>query len=225
MRKLLFLAVVLAVIGFGCQPKVLIFNVQPSTVVSGPAKVTVHWKLSAGTGEISADQPVKPALVPKKGVDAQGSMDFEVCQTTTFKIEPHYGGERTTTVKVNKPCGSECGNKVLTFTGTCQSANQGPTYDVQNVSANIGSVNLQDLQSDADFPVHVLHLGSDIALGANGGPVFPPVPPIPAAGDYTINIPGLVGQQVCADATSPVGGSPADAPVVHVTVFPACAKP
>ena len=225
MRKLISIAALAIVCFVACQPKVLILNVQPSSVVNGPATVKVNWKLSAGTGDLSSDQPVKPTLDPKKGVDQEGTLEFEVCQTTTFKLEPHYGGQKTTTVTVAKPCGSECGAKVLTFTGTCQSSNQGPMYITQNVSANIGNGNLKDLQSDSSFPVHVFHLGQEIALGAFGGPVFPPVPAIPAAGDYTITLPGAVGLQACAEATSPVGGGPADAPVVHITVIPACAKP
>jgi hypothetical protein len=222
LRTLLYVAIALAVIGLGCQPKVLILNVQPSAVAAGPMKVTVNWKLSAGTGELSSDKPVVPKLVPKKPVGAQGSAEFEVCETTTFKLEPHYGGERTTTVTVAKPCGADCGQKVLTFTGTCQSALQGPNYGPQNVSASIGNGNLLDLISDADFPVHVLHLNQDIALGANGGPLLP-LPAVPAAGDYQIYIPGQLGQQICADATSPVGGGPADAPEIHLTVVPKCA--
>jgi hypothetical protein len=227
MRKLLSIIALAAVVGFGCQPKVLILNVQPSTVNAGPAKVTINWKLSAGTGEMSSDKPVKPPLVPPKGVGTQGSMEVEVCETTIFKLEPHYGGERTTKVTVNKPCGSggTCSNQTLTFTGTCFSANQGPTYITQNVSPNVVVGNLKDLFTDANFPIHVIHAGEDIAMSAGGGPLFPPLPVVPAAGDYTITIPGAVGQQVCADATGPVGGGTADAPIVHLTVVPTCPKP
>ena len=230
MRKLLSIIALAAVTGFGCQPKVLILNTQPSSVAVGPAKVKVNWKLSAGKGYLSADKPVTPSLDPPKSVDAQGTLEFEVCSTTTFKLEPYYGGERTTKVTVNKPCGSgggpqTCSNQVLTFTGTCASSNQPPMYILQNVPANVVAGNLKDLLSDADFPVHVHHLNVDIALGAAGGPLFPPIPPVAAAGDYTISVPGAVGLQVCADATSPVGGGSADAPTVHITVFPDCPKP
>jgi hypothetical protein len=225
MRKLLSLIAVAAVVGFGCQPKVLILNVQPSAVVHGPAKVKVTWKLSAGTGELSSDKPVKPVLVPKKPIGAQGELEYEVCETTTFKVEPHYGGERTTTVTVEKPCGTECGNQVLTFTGTCQFSNQGPTYNTQNIP-NFVTGNIKDMFSDASVPIHVFHLNQTIALSAFGGPVFPPVPPMPAAGDYTITMPGAAGIKVCADAMGPTGGGePVEAPVVHITVVPACAKP
>jgi hypothetical protein len=106
------------------------------------------------------------------------------------------------------------------FTGTCFNASQGPTYTVQTVNANVAPGNLTDLQSDANFPVHVLHAGADVALNAGGGPIFP-LPAVTAAGDYTIVVPGLVGQKVCADA-GPVGGGTADAPVVHLKVSPTC---
>jgi hypothetical protein len=229
MRKLLYLIALAAVVGFGCQPKVLILNVQPSSVVNGPAKVKIHWKLSAGKGYLSADQPVKPSLDPKKGVGTQGEMEVEVCATTTFKLEPYYGGERTTKVTVKNPCGSggggTCGNQTLTFTGVCDVPNQGPTYITQTISPNVVSGDIQDLQSDADFPIHVFKDGVEIALGANGGPISTPLPPVSAAGQYLITIPGGLGQQVCADATNPVGGGTAEAPVVHLTVFPACPKP
>jgi hypothetical protein len=223
LRTLLFIAIALAMVGLGCQPKVLILNVQPSTVGAGPAKVKVNWRLSAGTGDLSSDKPVKPTLVPKKGVDQEGELEFEVCETTTFKLEPHYGGQRTTTVTVNKPCGSECGQKVLTFTGTC-AAGQPPSYPVQNVSANIGNGLLKDLFHDASLPVHVFHLNQDIALGAAGGPILP-LPAVQAAGDYQVSIPGPLGIQICNDITGPLGGGPGDAPVIHLTVVPACAKP
>ncbi|MFL6248679.1 MAG: hypothetical protein ACJ74H_21830 [Thermoanaerobaculia bacterium] len=223
MRKLLSLVALAAVVGFGCQPKVLILNVSPASVVNGPATVKVNWKLSAGTAEISSDKPVKPVLVPKKGIGEQGTLEFEVCETTTFKVEPHYGGERTTTVTVAKPCGTECGNRVLTFTGTCVSSSQGPAYITQNVP-NFVTGNVKDLFSDADVPIHVFHAGLEVALGASGGPVFPPVPPMPAAGDYTITMPGAPGMKVCEDAIGPTGGGTVEAPVVHITVIPACAK-
>ena len=44
-------------------------------------------------------------------------------------------------------------------------------------------------------------------------------------GKYTITIPGAVGQQVCKDAIDPLGGGTAEAPVINITVIPACPKP
>ena len=224
MRKPLSLAVV-AFVAVGCQPKILYFNAQPQSVPAGPANVTLNWKISAGDGHLSADQPVTPSLDPPPKVDSQGSRSVQVCKTTTFTLEPHYGGERTVKVTVAKPCGTgTCGAQILTFTGTCMSALQGPSYTIQTVDASLAPGSLQDLQSDAGFPVHVLHAGSDIAVGAGGGPLFP-LPSVPAAGDYQIYVPGQVGIDICKDATSPVGGGQADAPPVHLTVVPACPKP
>jgi hypothetical protein len=226
MRTALSLLAIAAVAGFGCQPKVLILNVQPSTITAGPAKVRVNWKLSAGTGDLSSDKPVTPALVPKKGVDQEGTLEFEVCETTTFKLEPHYGGERTTTVIVKQKCGAGgCSPQTLTFTGTCFSASEGPTYLTQNVSASVVSGNLKDLVSDADFPIVVTHESEDIHMSAGGGPLSLPLPVVSAAGDYLITIPGAVGQQVCKDAIDPLSGGTAEAPIIHLTVVPACPNP
>src|SRR6187200_165932 len=120
MRKLA-LAVLLGIASFGCQPKVLIFHTVPAAVTDGPASVTIHWKISNGDGELSSNKPVTPSLVPPKGVDANGSLTVQVCETTTFKLEPHYGGEATTTVTVTHPCGTGtggtgCAPQTLTFT-------------------------------------------------------------------------------------------------------------
>jgi hypothetical protein len=219
MRKLAYI-VVLALVSFACQPKVLILNVQPSSVGAGPASVTINWKISAGSGEMSADQAVTPSLNPPKKVNSQGSMVEQVCKTTTFKLALPYGGERTTTVTVAQPCDACAAQKVLTFTGTCLNSSSGPTYGPQTATG-VGLGNLKDLISDADFPVHVLHAGADIALGAGGGPIGP-LPAVPSAGDYTIYVPGQVGLKVCQDASGPVGGGQADAPIVHLTVIPNC---
>jgi hypothetical protein len=218
MRKLMYIAV-LAVLCFGCEPQIKHFTVQPTSTICG-GSVTLDWRISVGDGELSADQPVIPSLNPPKKVNSQGSMVETITKTTTFKLSLPYGGEQTVKVTVSQPC--TCGNQVLTFTGTCFSNQQGPTYDHQTAKANLVAGNLKDLQSDASFPVHVLHAGADIALSAFGGPIGP-LPVVPAEGDYTIVIPGQVGQKVCADAIGPVGGGgQADAPVVHLTVVPNC---
>lgn len=226
MRKALYF-VVLGLVSFGCQPKVLIFNAQPSSAAVGPVNVTLNWKLSAGDGHLSADKAVTPSLNPPLKVNTTGSKTFAVCKTTTFKLEPHYGGERTVTVNVAKACDAPvpCNNAVLTFNGTCPSAQQGPDYGAaQTVNANGAPGALKDLFNNADFPIHVLHAGQDIALGAGGGPLFP-LPNVPAAGDYQIYVPGQVGLNVCQDATGPVGGGQADAPPVQLTVVPTCPTP
>ncbi|HYM62112.1 MAG TPA: hypothetical protein VEZ11_14615 [Thermoanaerobaculia bacterium] len=217
MRKLIYFAL-LAVVSFGCEPQIVYFNVQPPTVAGG-SSVTLNWKISVGDGEISADQPVVPSLNPPQKVNNQGSRQETVCKTTTFKLSLPYGGEKTATVTVNQPC--TCATQFLTFTGTCFSANQAPTYDHQMVSANVAPGNLKDLQNDADFPIHVFHANTDIPMNAGDG-VIGALPVVPAAGDYTIIVPGQVGMKVCADASGPVGGGQAPAPTVHLTVIPVC---
>lgn len=220
MRKLLCLAAAIVVCS-GCQPRVKVLNAQPSSVGLAPSSIKINWRLSAGTGDLSADQPVTPSLNPKKPVDQEGSLDFLICKTTTFKLEPHYGGERTVTVTVAQPC--SCNQQTLTFTGTCDSALSGPNYGPQTVSANNIGI-LKTLISDADFPIQVEHLGAFIPMQAGGGPIGL-VPAIPAAGEYKISVPGAVGLQICAGAPGPSGGRPFDAPVVHLTVVPECPKP
>ncbi len=218
MRKV-FAYVVVAVVCFGCEPQIVYFNVGPSSVGAGPATVTLNWKISVGDGEISADQPVMPSLNPPQKVYSQGSRQETVCKTTTFKLSLPYGGEKTATVNVSGPC--TCGPQILTFTGTCNSSNQPPVYDTQTVNAALASGNIKDLLSDADFPIHVQHLGTDIAVGAGGGPIGP-LPAVLAAGVYNISVPGQVGLNVCQQAGGPVGGGPVPAPTVHLTVTPTC---
>jgi hypothetical protein len=221
MRKLILFAL-LAAVSVGCQPRILSLNVTPPNSGAGPANVNVSWHISVGDGELSADQPVVPPLDPPKKVYSQGSMSFQICKTTSFKLELPYGGEQTVKAFVSQPC--SCGPTTITLTGNCASSNQPPSYITQNVSAGSVAGTLQDLQSDADFPVHVLHAGADIALNAGGGPIFP-LPVVPAAGDYTIVVPGQVGLNVCAGASGAVGGGSAEAPTVHLQIVPMCPKP
>jgi hypothetical protein len=218
MRKVLTFIVV-AIVCFGCEPQIIYFNAQPTSVGAGPANITLNWKISVGDGELSADMPVSPSLNPPQKVNTQDSRVESVCKTTTFKLALPYGGERTVKVNVSQPCA--CAPQTLTFTGTCLSSSQGPSYITQKASANLAPGNLKNLQSDADFPISVSHLGFVIAVGAGGG-IIGPVPVVPAAGDYTISVPGVIGQKVCADATGPLGGGQADAPVVHLQVIPVC---
>jgi hypothetical protein len=217
MRKWICLAVV-AIVSFGCEPQILYFTVQPTSVACG-ANVTLNWKISVGDGELSADQPVVPSLNPPKKVYPTGSLVEQINKTTTFKLALPYGGEKTAKVTVTQPC--TCGDQGLTFTGTCPSSSQGPTYITKTVNANVAPGALKNLLSDADFPIHVLHAGADIALNASGGPIVP-LPAVPAAGDYQIYVPGQVGLNVCANAPGPVGGGQTDAPVIHLTVTPTC---
>jgi hypothetical protein len=218
MRKLLCAALLLAVVCFGCEPTIKSFTAQPASTICG-GSVTLNWRISVGVGEMSADQPVVPSMNPPKPVNNQGSMVVQITKTTTFNLSLPYGGEQTVTVNVSQPC--VCGVQTLTLTGTCASNLQPPSYITQTVNANVAPGNLKDLSSDANFPVHVLHAGADIALGAGGGPIGP-LPVVPAAGDYTIVVPGQVGLKVCQDASGPVGGGTAEAPTVHIKVTPTC---
>ncbi len=222
MRKSIFF-VLLALVSSGCQ-RILFFRAQPSSAAVGPVEVTLNWRLSAGEGWLSADQKV-PLLEPEVKVNTQGSRTVEVCKTTTFTLEPHYGGERKVTVNVAKPCDAPvpCLNQVLTFTGTCVSGSQGPVYTAQTVAANGAPGNLKDLFTNADFPIHVLHSGADIAMSAGGGPLDA-LPNVPAAGEYQIFVPGQVGVNLCQEASNPVGGGQVDAPPVQLTVVPTCPK-
>ena len=220
--KKIVVAFVTAVVFCACDPTIKKFDVVPAQLQC-PGNVTVTWQGDGDGGHIDADQPVTPAL--PKIVVAQGSMVEAVTKTTTFTFFYPRAAHREKTVTVaSQNCGGpgpggSCGPQVLTFHGSCFSAQSGPSYDTQNAGAAAAPGNLVNLTSDADFPVHVQHAGQDIALGAGGGPLFP-LPAVPAAGDYTITVPGQVGQMVCAGA-GPTSGT-TDAPVVHITVTPTC---
>jgi hypothetical protein len=220
MRKLFCLAAALVVCA-GCQPRVKVLTATPANVGVAPSKVTINWRLSAGTGYLSADKPVIPALVPKKSVGTQGSLDFIVCQTTKFTLEPYYGGERSVTVNVGTPC--SCKQETLIFNGECTSSSAGPEYGPQSVGANNVGV-IKDLFNNADFPIHVDHAGTTIEMKAGGGPVFPLPPGIPIAGQYKILVPGATGVMLCKDGPSPSGGDPVPAPQVQLTIVPECPK-
>lgn len=67
------------------------------------------------------------------------------------------------------------------------------------------------------------HAGADIALGAGGGPIFGIPPGTPAAGDYTITVPGQTGVLVCQGAGPTMGSFPA--PPVTLMITPTCPMP
>jgi hypothetical protein len=219
MRKLLCLAA-LALVFAACDPTIQKFEVTPAQLPC-PGNVLVEWEGDADGGWLKADQPVTPpfpATVLKKG-----TLTEKVTQTTTFTFSYPSAAHREKTVTVaNMNCGgggSGCGPKTVLLTGICTSASMGPSYTIANVSANGAPGNLTQLVSNADFPVHVLHAGQEIALGANGAPIFP-LPVVPAAGDYTITVPGQVGLTICKDA-GPTSGT-TDAPPVQLTITPTC---
>jgi hypothetical protein len=224
MRRLLSALAAVALLA-ACDPTIKKFEVLPEKVQC-PANVKLAWEGDADGGRLAADQPVTPPL--PDSVLKTGSLTAKVTKTTTFKFFYPSAAEREKTVVVeNSTCGPTpmpmpaCGDRTLTFTGTCFSSMSGPNYISLNVDVSVAPGALQNLTTDADFPLHVLHAGQEIALSAGGGPIFP-LPSVPAAGDYTITVPGQAGQLVCASA-SPTSGS-TEAPVVHLFVKPTCPK-
>jgi hypothetical protein len=212
------LALVSLALLVACDPTIKSFDVTPAQLPC-PGAVTLAWHGDADGGRLQADQPVAPPLPAT--VLKQGSRVEQVAQTTTFTFFYPSAAHREKTVTVaSAACPSNCGPQVLTFTGTCSNGS-GPAYITLNLTAAQASGNITQITQDADFPVHVLHGGADIALGAGGGPIGP-LPAVAAAGSYTIAVPGQVGLNVCNGGGTTMGGGPA--PTVHVTVTPTCPK-
>jgi len=226
MRKAV-LVVLALVAATGCDPLIQKFDVVPQQVnCSGP--VNISWQGQGNDLHLNADQPVTPAI-PDGGIGglpATGAKIETVSQTTTFTLYYPGAGHREKTVTVTKNnCGGPgpCGPTRITLTGTCFNAQSGPQYETKNVTVAAAPGALTNLTSNADFPVHVQHAGADIALGAGGGPIFPLPPGIPAAGSYTITVPGQVGVNVCNGAGPTMGSFPA--PTVTLTITPTCPMP
>lgn len=222
MRRLLS-ALAAAALLTACDPTIKKFQVVPEKVQC-PANVQLVWEGDADGGQLTADQPVTPPL--PDSVLESGVFTTKVAQTTTFRFGYPSAAHREKTVTVeNKNCGGPvpqpqtCLDQTLTLTGTCTSSMSGPSYITVTVNAAAAPGALKGLTTDADFPVHVLHAGQEIALSPLSGPLFP-LPAVPAAGDYTITVPGDVGPKVCA-GSGPTQGS-TDAPVVHLFVKPTC---
>ena len=226
MRNILLLVVLALVLFSGCDPLIHKFEVVPATLQC-PGNVTLTWKADDKGVHLNSDQPVvppTPAILPK-----EGSRSEAVSQTTTFTLYYPGAGHREQAVTVTG--GSQCGGpgtgtctpSTLTFNGQCINANQGPAYNTQSISAAAGPGAITMITNDASFPVHVQHAGQDIALGAGGGPIFPLPPGVPAAGSYTITVPGQAGLNICQDA-GPTSGT-VDAPPVTIHVTPTCPKP
>lgn len=221
-RKLLSL-IPLALLVAACDPTIRKFEVVPDKLQCAGI-VTLKWEGDADGGQLKADQPVTPAL--PDSVLASGEREALVTQTTTFTFFYPSAAQREKTVTVaNKNCGGgpgpgdPCPKPTLTLTGTCTSPAEGPSYITVSLSAAEAPGMLQQITTDADFPVHVLHAGEQIALSPGNGPIFP-LPAVPAAGDYTIIVPGDVGPKICAES-GPTSGS-TEAPVVHLMITPAC---
>ena len=208
-----------------CDPGIQKFEVVPDHLVCS-GNVTLSWKGDSKGVHLKADQPVNPPI-PDDGITnlpAQGTRQETVSQTTTFMLYYPSAAHRERTVTVtNQSCGpvpGSCGPSVITLNGTCVNAASGPQYETKSISVAAAPGNLTAITSDADFPVHVQHAGFDIALGAGGGPIFSLPSNIPAAGGYTITVPGQVGVNVCAGAGPTMGSFPAPPVTLHIT--PTC---
>jgi hypothetical protein len=229
MRKAV-LVVLALVAATGCDPLIQKFEVVPQQV-NCSAPVTITYQGQGDGLHLKADQPVAPAIpdtgliLPKAGTQIE-----TVSQTTEFSLYYPGAGHREKTVTVtHNNCGGgpgpgTCGPSQMTFNGTCFNAQSGPQYDMHSLSVAVAPGALVNITSNADFPVHVQHAGADIALGAGGGPLPPGIPPgTPAAGSYTIYVPGQVGMLVCQGAGPTQGSFPA--PPVTLTITPTCPMP
>jgi len=223
MRKAVL--VILALLAAGCDPLIQKFDVVPQQLnCSGPVTITYQGQ---GNGlHLKADQPVSPAIPdPALILPKMGTQIETVSQTTTFTLYYPGAGHREKTVTVTQNnCGGPgpgtCGPSQITLNGTCLNAQSGPQYETKNVSVALAPGALVNLTNSASFPVHVQHAGADIALGAGGGPIGGIPPGTPAAGDYTIYVPGQVGVNVCNGAGPTMGSFPA--PPVTLTITPTC---
>lgn len=212
------------VAGTGCDPLIKKFDVVPAQV-NCSGNVTVSWEGQDKGLHLTADAPVSPPIpdtgliLPKVGTKIEN-----VTQTTEFTLYYPGAGHREKSVFVtHNNCGggpTGCGPSQITLNGTCFNAQSGPQYETKNVSVAVAPGALVNLTSNADFPVHVQHAGTDIALGAGGGPIFPIPPGTPAAGSYTITVPGQVGVLVCEGAGPTMGSVPS--PPVTLTITPTC---
>jgi hypothetical protein len=201
----------------GCDPLIRKFDVTPADLPCA-GDVTVTWQGDADGGHLVTDHPVTPPLpdiAPK-----QGTQVVTVHETTTFGyLYPGAGHrEKVVTVHTNTPV------KQLHFTGQCLSGSNTPTFTSASISAAEIPGKITNIQTDADWPVHVFINGEEIALQAGGGPITP-LPNVAAAGTYTIQVPGLAGQLVCQAAGGgggPSGGGTVDVPPVNVIITGSC---
>jgi hypothetical protein len=224
MRKsLLVLLALLA--ATACDPLIQKFDVVPQQLnCSGDVKIT--WQGQGDDLHLNASAPVSPTIPDGglSGLPKVGSKTEHVTQTTEFTLYYPGAGHREKTVTVTKNnCGGggpTCGPTQITLNGQCMNAQSGPQYETKNVGVAAAPGALVTITSNADFPVHVLHAGADIALGAGGGPLQMIPAGLPAAGDYTIYVPGQVGVLVCQGAGPTMGSFPA--PPVTLTITPTC---
>lgn len=208
-----------AVVLTACDPVIRRFNVTPSELQCS-GQVTVDWEITGPGGEMTTSKPVIPAL-PLHPPTLAGTAVVSVTETTQFSYIVPGAGHKHQTVKVN----GTPNTKQLAFSGTCNDAVTAPLYNAITVSAKDAPGKLTSITTDADWPVHVFINGEVIALAPGGGPIEP-MPNIPAAGTYTISIPGMVGTGICAELVKgggPLGGGGSEpAPPINVFIKGSC---
>lgn len=219
MRNKMMVSLLAALVLTACDPAIRKFEVTPKELVcSGQA--LVQWEINGPGGQLSTSKPVIPPL--PFDAPQNGSQQVTVTETTEFSFVVPGAGHRHQTVTVlgtPKP-------KTLTFTGECTDAVTAPKYNVVNVSKAEMPGKLTAINAvGVSFPIHVFVGGTEIALGATGEPLFP-LPDVFAAAPYTIQIPGVVGPQVCKDAGAtgggPLGGGSAPAPTITIAIKGSC---
>jgi hypothetical protein len=227
MHKKLLLAALLIAMFAACDPLIHKFEVVPKDLPC-PGKVTLTWKADGDDLHLNADKPLSPAT--PQSLPKEGSQQELVTETTTFTA--YYPGaghiERTVNVAGGPNCAgpgpgpSTCLPSAMVFHGICTNSNTGPAYDTQSLTAAAAPGAIAMISSNADFPVHVFHASQEFDLGAGGNLLSPLPPNVPAAGSYTIMVPGQAGLLICQGA-GPTSGT-TDAPPVTISVTPTCPK-
>lgn len=217
MRNNLVLSLLGALLLTACDPVIRKFEVQPQQLQCS-GQVLVSWEISGPGGKLGTSKPVTPPLPSDPPL--KGSQSVTVTESTDFSFVVPGAGHKHQSVKVSgtpQP-------KMITFQGQCNGAGSGPLYNSVNVTAAEAPGKLTSVQGlGLDFPVHVFLNGTQIALGADGQPLFP-LPDLPAAGSYTVQIPGVPGEEICKEAGGgdPVGGGTAPAPEIAIAVKGSC---
>lgn len=188
---------VTALLFAACDPRVPRLEVVPESVCAGQA-VRVTWRAAEeGTPvRIFANAPTLPRLdvgdLANDFRDPTGSMDVVIVdRDTTFTAAVPGGASVSHTVRVR----SGERTHLLRFTGECREG--APPYYAPRALGGTG--NVLRLNTDASFPVQVIHAGMTFPVPPGGITLRPPLPPL--AGDYQIE-PALPVSLRCFDAFS-----------------------
>ncbi|HEX8173160.1 MAG TPA: hypothetical protein VF824_21680 [Thermoanaerobaculia bacterium] len=216
MRKVWLLVGASAMLA-ACDPLIRRFNVTPPQLACS-GEVLVSWEGTDAGGHLETSEPVTPSL--PFDAPAKGSQKVLVEKTTTFVFRYPGAGHRDQTVNV----ADTPEVKTLTFSGGCTGA-PSPTFNTVTISAADAPGKLTSITTDADWPIHVFHNGTEVALAPGAGPIFT-LPDLTAAGDYTITVPGVPGEDLCKGSGGPTGGGdpPGAVPAVKVFVKGSCGK-